>query len=261
MLVSRDSVANDIGTIDKYLHMASRMIGHNFNSRKFVVILLVVGLLLGPTTALAQDESPSVTLAGSTIEIDAGDTSTVTAEYQFDVESAGTGDETISSIEGTMWKLPDREISNITATVNGESVEPTVSEQSGHYDVSVPADGVSDGDTVTVTLKYEVSEPTGELQTPLWVPEYSTPGQANVIDITATLPEGTTLSGDSFPSAETVDGNTVEFDLLHAPGFVKMSYGQTAAGGLTTDTLYSLVGVVLIVGFIVGGLAIDRKTA
>ncbi|USZ70180.1 hypothetical protein NGM10_17975 (plasmid) [Halorussus salilacus] len=210
---------------------------------------------------MAQEESPSVTLAESTIEVDAGETSTVTAEYQFDVESAGTGDEALSSIGGTMWKLSDREVGDITATIDGESVDPTVSEESGHHDVSVPVEGVSDGDTVTVTLEYDVSGPTGELQTPLWVPEYSTPGQANVVDITATLPEGTTLSDDSFPTAETVDGNTVEFDLLHVPGFVKMGYGQTAAGGLTTDTLYSLVGVVLIVGFIVGGLAIDRKTA
>lgn len=225
------------------------------------MILLAIGLLLGPTTALAQDGSPAVDLTDTEIEIDAGETSTVTAEYQFSVESAGSGDSALTSISGTMWKIPDREIGDVTATVNGESVDPTVSEQSGHLDVSVPVEDVSDGDMVTVTLEYQVTGPAGELQTPLWVPEYSTPGQANVVDMTVTLPEGTTLSGDSFPSAETVDGNAVEYQLLHVPGFVKLSYGQTAASGLTTDTLYSLLGVVLIVGFIVGGLAIDRKTA
>lgn len=241
--------------------MISRKIRQKLTSRKFVVVLLAIGLLLGSTTTLAQDGSPSIGLTNTAIEIDAGETSTVTAEYQFTVESAGSGDSALSSISGTMWKIPDREISEVTATVDGESVEPTVSEQSGHLDIAVPVEDVSDGDTVTVTLEYQVSGPAGELKTPLWVPEYSTPGQANVIDMTVTLPEGTTLSGDSFPSAETVDGNTVKYELLHVPGFVKMSYGQTAAGGLTTDTLYSLLGVVLIVGFIVGGLAIDRKTA
>lgn len=233
----------------------------NLLSRKFVVILLAIGLLFGPTTALAQDGSPAVGLTDTNIEIDAGETSTVTAEYQFTVESAGSGENALSSISGTMWKIPDREVGEITATVDGESVDPTVSEQSGHFDVSVPVEDVSDGDTVTVTLEYQVAGPTGELQTPIWVPEYSTPGQANVIDMAVTLPEGTTLSGDSFPSAETVDGNSVEYQLLHVPGFIKMSYGQTAAGGFTTDTLYSILGVVLIIGFIVGGLAIDRKTA
>lgn len=245
----------------RLINESHMILKQKIDSRKFVVVLLVIGLLLGPSTAMAQDDSPTVNLTGTEIAIDAGETNTVTAEYQFTVESAGSGDSTLSSISGTMWKVPNREVSDITATVNGESVDPTTSEQTGHFEISVPVENVADGDTVTVTLEYQVAGPTGELQTPLWVPEYSTPGQSNIIDITVTLPEGTTLSGDSFPSSESVNGNSVEYELLHVPGFIKMSYGQTAAGGLTTDTLYSLLGVVLIVGSIVGGLAIDRKTA
>lgn len=237
------------------------MIEQKLPSSTFVVVFLVIGLLLGPTTAVAQEESPSVDLTNTTIDIDAGENSMVTAEYQFTVGSAGSGDSAaISSINGTLWKIPGREIGEITTTVGGESVEPSVSEQSGHLNVSVPVEDV-DSDTVTVTLEYQVSGPARKLQAPLWVPEYSTPGQENVIDMTVMLPEGTTLSGDSFPSAATVDGNTVKYNLLHVPGFVKMNYGQTGAGVLTADTLYSLLGVVLIVGFIVGGLVIDRKTA
>jgi len=225
------------------------------------VVLVAIGMVLGPTTVGAQSSSPSVDLTDADIDIDAGETSTVTAEYQFTVESAGSGDEALSAISGTLWKHPDREIDGLAASVDGESVDASVSEESEHLDVSVPVEGVSDGETVTVTMEYQVAGPSGELRTPIWVPEYSTPGESNVVDMTVTLPEGTTLSGDSFPSAESVDGNTVEFDLLHVPGFVKMNIGQSEAGVLTTDTLYSLVGVVLIVGFIVGGLAIDRKTA
>lgn len=223
--------------------------------------LLVVGLVLGPSTALAQEASPSVDLVGTSIDVEAGETSTVTAEYEFEVDSAGSGESALTAIRGTMWELPDREVGDISATVDGESVDATVSEEPRHYVVTVPVEGVSDGDTVTVTLEYEVDGPAGTLRVPLWVPEYSTPGEASVVDMTVSLPEDTTVSGDAFPSPTAVDGNVAEYELLHVPGFVGMNYGESGAGLVTTDTLYSIVGVVVIVGFIVGGLAIDRKTA
>lgn len=229
--------------------------------KRLVVALLLVGLVLGPSTAMAQDASPSVNLTGTSVDIDAGETSTVTAEYEFDVAAAGSGESQLSSISGTMWTDSEREIGDISASVNGESVEATVEEQSRHLDVTVPVSDVSDGDTVTVTLEYEVTGPAGELRVPLWVPEYSTPGEESVVDISLTLPEGQTLSGGAFPSASTVDGNAVGYDLLHVPGFIGMEYGESGPGIVTTDTLYSILGVIVIVGFVVGGLAIDRKTA
>jgi hypothetical protein len=228
---------------------------------RLLVAVLVVGLVLGPATAAAQSASPSVDLAGTSIQIDAGETSTVTAEYEFDVAEAGSGDSALTSIGGTMWTMPDREIGDISATVNGESVDVSTTEHDRHVVLSVPVSDVSDGDTVTVTLEYEVSGPAGELKTPLWVPEFSTPGQANVVDARVTLPEGDTVSGSAFPSPATVDGNEVTYELLHVPGYLAMSYDATGTGLITTDTVYSIVGVVVIVGFVVGGLAIDRRTA
>lgn len=228
---------------------------------KLLAAILVVGLLLGPGTVAAQDAQPSADLAGASITVDVGETNTVTAEYQFNVSEAGSGDSEISSISGTIWKLPDRDISDISATVDGESVDPSVSEGDRHLDVSFPVEGVEDGDTVTVTLEYEVAGPAGKIRAPLWVPEYSTPGQANVIDMTLNFPEETTVSGSTFPSPDGVDGNVASYDLLHTPGFVAAEYDDTGPGILTTDTLYSILGVVVMVGFIVGGLAIDRKTA
>ncbi|MFC6734835.1 hypothetical protein [Halolamina salina] len=226
-----------------------------------VAAVLVAGLALGPSAAAAQADSPSVDLTGASVSVDGGETSTVTAEYEFEVAEAGSGESALTSISGTMWKLPDREIGEISATVDGESVDASITEQDRHLVVSVPVGEVSDGDTVTVTLTYEVAGPAGEVRTPLWVPEYSTPGQSNVVDVTLTLPEGTTVSGGAFPSPSSVDGNTATYELLHVPGFVAAEYGESGPGALTEDTLYSVVGVVVIVGFVVGGLAIDRKTA
>ena len=226
-----------------------------------MVAFLLVGLVLGPSAATAQEASPSVNLAGTSITVDGGETSTVTAEYQFEVSEAGSGDAALSSISGTMWQFSDHEVGDISATVNGESVDVSVTEQSQHYDVSVPVSDVSDGDTVTVTLEYDVAGPANEIRTPLWVPEYSTPGQANVVDITMTLPEGTTVSAAAFPSPTSIDGNTATYELLHVPGFIGAEYSESGMGILTTDTLYSIVGVVVILGLVVGGLAIDRRTA
>lgn len=241
--------------------MNIRNIGSTVCRKETVGAFLMVGLLLGSGTALAQDASPSVDLASTSIDIDAGETSIVTAEYQFEVAEAGSGDSELTTISGTMWQLPDRDVGNISATVNSESVDPTVSDEDRHTDVSVPVEGVSDDDTVTVTLEYEVAGPASDLRAPLWVPEYSTPGQANVVNITVNLPSDMTVSGDGFPNPDTVDGNTVEYGLLHVPGFVSIPYGEAGAGLITTDTAYSIVGVLVIIGFIVGGLAVDRKTA
>lgn len=229
--------------------------------KRILIATIVASLVVCSASVTAQDGSPSVTLESADIDVDAGGTSTVTAEYQFAVADAGSGDSALTAIGGTIWQLPGRSISDLAVTVNGESVEPSVSESPEHTDVSVPVEGVSDGDTVTVTVEYQVSGPSGELHVPLWVPEYSTPGQTGVVSATVTLPEGETVQGDAFPSAASISGNTLEYNLLHMPGFIKVTYGEGALGGLTTDQLYSALGVVLILGLVIGGLLLDRRTA
>jgi hypothetical protein len=241
--------------------MMVRLLGRERPGTTVLVAVLVFGLLVGPSTVAAQEAAPSVDLADTSIEIDAGETSTVTAEYEFDVAAAGSGESALTEISGTMWTMPDREIGDIAATVNGESAEVSVTENDRHLGVSVPVSDVADGDTVTVTLEYEVTGPAGELKTPLWVPEYSTAGEANVVDVAVTLPQGETVSGGAFPSPTAVDGNSANYELLHVPGYVAMAYGESGTGLLTADTAYSIVGVAVIVGFVVGGLAIDRRTA
>lgn len=240
--------------------MNVRNMGRMVSKERLVVAFLLVGLVLGPSVATAQEASPTVNLDSTSITVDGGETSYVTAEYRFNVDEAGSGDAALTSISGTIWQLSDREIGEISASVDGESVDADVTEEPRHYGVSVPLESVSDGDTIRVTLEYEVAGPAGEVRAPLWVPEYSTPGQANVIDISMSLPEGTTVSGDTFPSPTTVDGNTATYEILHVPGFIAAEYDESGIGLITTDTIYSIVGVVAIIGFIVGGLAIDRKT-
>lgn len=234
---------------------------HQTGARWGVVTLVVVLVVIGFTSpALAQANGPAVTLAGADIEIDAGETSTVTAEYEFAVESAGSGDSVLTSIGGTLWKISGRTLGSIEASVDGESVEPSMTEQSSHYTLSVPVENVQDGDTVTVQLVYEVSGPSGELQAPLWVPEYSTAGETAVVHTMVTFPDGTHPQGDSFPDPGAVTENRANYDTLHVPGFIKVSYDDTPAGLVTMNAMYSVAGVLLILALVVGGLYIDRRT-
>lgn len=235
--------------------------GHQLTNRTtLVAVAVVLSSIAFASPAIAQDDGPQVTLASADIDVDAGDTNTVTAEYEFTVESAGSGESALTAIEGTLWKISDRSLGSIEATVDGESVEPDVSEQSQHITVSVPVENVEGGDTVTVRLEYEVSGPAGELQVPLWVPEYSTAGETAVVQTTVTFPDGTFPQGDSFPDPSSVQGNVATYDTLHVPGFIKVSYDDTRSGFVTLNSLYSAAGVLLILGLVAGGLYIDRRT-
>lgn len=228
------------------------------------VLLLILLVLLATcsTTVVAQEEAePEVILTGASIDINVSDSNTVTAEYEFQVESIGSDDAELTEIEGTMWHPPDRTVSNLNTAVDGENADATISEESAHNIVSVPLEEVSTGDTVTVTLEYQVDGPTGDLYTPLWVPEYSTSGETAVVNTTITLPEGQYAQGDSFPEPERIDENVVGYDTLHVPSFITLSYSDSQPGLVTLNAIYSIIGVTAIIGLIVGGLYIDRTTA
>lgn len=213
------------------------------------VLLVVVAAGIAPT--VAAQEGPSVTVAGADIQVDAGETSAVSATYEFQVASVGSGDSALSSVSGTLWEFPGRSISGIATAVNGQSVEPQVSESAQHTTLAVPVEGVSDGDTVTVTVEYQVAGPAGDLRVPIWVPEYNTAGQERVVSMTVTLPDGTQSQGDPFPNVQERrdGGNTLVYSMLHVPGFVSTSYGTEGPGLLTINGLSSLLGIVFILAF------------
>jgi hypothetical protein len=212
----------------------------------------------GLATAQESDE-PSVTLTGGTIDVDAGETSTVTTSYEFTIESAGSGDQRLTSIDGRLWKFPDRSVDGLSATVNGAEVTPEVTERDRHYELSVPVEDVSSGDTVTVTVTYEVAGPAGELKVPVFAPDHPTTGESTVIDLRVELPEGQQLQGDAFPRPDSTSGNVVTSELLHVPGFVTLQHGSS--GGIGLNAILSTVGVVLILGVIGGWAVVQRRRA
>jgi hypothetical protein len=59
------------------------------------------------------------------------------------------------------------------------------------------------------------------------------------------------VQGAAFPKvdARSDGGSTLSYSLLHMPGFVSLQYGSGGASLVTLDTLATLAGVVIILGF------------
>lgn len=226
-------------------------------SNKILIAGAVVFSLLiaGSTGATAQQgDAPSVTLAGADVTIDAGETSTVKAEYTFVIEAVGSGDQQLTALTGKFWNFRARSISDISASVDGTEVTPRVNEQSGHTVMSLPLENVSEDDTVTAMLSYQVTGPPGKVKAPLWVPDYPTTGESRVVDITLTLPDGQHVRGDTMPKYDSIDGQTLHYEQLHFPSFVSVNYGPQPVL-FTTGQLMSLLGVTLILSVFGGWFA------
>lgn len=203
------------------------------------------------TPISAQDgDSPAATLSAATIQIDAGEETTVDASYEFTVDSAGSGENALSAISGTMWLFPDHAVGDVSAKVNGKEVSPQVTREARFMRVSVPVSDVSDGDTVKIDLSYTVADPAGHLKTPLWAPEFVTSGADRVVSVTVSLPEDTQVHGAAFPRVDSRTGSTLSYELLHMPGFISVEYGSGAGSLLSLDVVTSLVGIGLILGFL-----------
>jgi hypothetical protein len=222
--------------------------------RTVVTVALAVAVVVGVGALPAAGQeaaSPSATLTGATVQVEAGETSTVEATYEFSVPEAGEGDNALTAVSGTLWRFPGHDVSDVTATVNGEEVSPEMSQNERYYDLSIPVSDVSDGDTLTVTLSYSVASSAGTIQAPIWTPSFQTAGTDRVIDMTVTLPDGNGVQGAAFPKvdARSDGGSTLSYSLLHMPGFVSLQYGSGGASLVTLDTLATLAGVVIILGF------------
>jgi hypothetical protein len=219
-------------------------------------------LLAGVATPInAQEgEAPAVSLSAAEITVDGGKTTTVTANYEFAVANPGTGEQALSAISGTMWLFPDHEVSDVSATIDGETVDPDVTREDRYMDLSLPVSDVSEGDTIQASVSYTVASPAGRLKAPLWTPEFQTGGTDRVIDLTVNLPEGSTVHGAAFPKVDSQSGSTLSYGLIHMPGFVSVEYGPGGGPLLGLDTVTTLAGLLLIFG-ILGGWLVWRRRA
>lgn len=218
--------------------------------RRVVLPVLLVALVAAAPVVAQEATEPSGTLTSADITIDVGDDTQVTAQYSITFSETGSGENTLSQITGTLWAFPGHVPENFSATVNGQSVEPNVTQYDRYIELGVPVSDVSDGDTVTVTLTYTVPDAAGTVKPPLWVPNYQTGGLNRVIDLEVALPSGAQPDGAVFPKIDNTsnDGTVLHANLLHLPGFVYVQYAGSGSL-LALDTVLTVGGVVFLIVF------------
>jgi len=226
--------------------------------------LLVVAAIAGPVAASphavpqdAEEDSPSATLVDATIAAEVGEPRSVDARYRFLVDRTGT-DGALSEIEGTVWRIPDRRVSGVSAAVDGRSVEPAVERSGGHLRVGVPLTDVADGDTVSVRLRYRVSGPERRVKAPLWVPEFRPEGTDRSVAVSVRLPPDAAVRSAVFPRFDSRDGRLLRYRGSHVPGVVHLRYGHQPRP-LTLDRLVLIAGLLLVGGAFGGWLARVRR--
>jgi hypothetical protein len=219
------------------------------------VAFLVVSSLavIGTTTTVVSAETgqrePQLTLIGANVSVEVRENRLVDATYRFETARSDSGSYPLTTVEGTMWRFPERDIRDLRVSVDGVAVSPDVTTRARHLRVSVPVPESARAGVVVVRVRYTVSGPEGRLRLPLWGPSASTPGDDRVVDVTVRLPDGTRAQSAAFPAVEPQENDVtvLAVQLPQMPGFVALEYGQEPPV-LTLDDAVSLTGVGTLAG-------------
>lgn len=227
-----------------------------------LVALAAAATFIGSPVTAQTDGDPTPTLEGATLAVETGETRRVVATYRIDVASGDGRTGSASTVTGTIWQFPDREVRGLSASVDGTAVEPSVTRGERHVRVTVPIPEAARRDTVVVEMTYRVSGPPGRLRTPLWVPTVEPPGGEEVVRLTVTLPEGTGVTGTAIPHIDSVtdDGLVLDYRLSHVPGFVAVGYGQEGRA-VPLDALVAAGGATVVFGSLTAWTVYTRRRA
>lgn len=220
--------------------------------------LCTVGGVSPAAGANATQGNQSVALVAANVTVEAGQPRRVDATYRFGTTASGSDPGSNTSIEGTMWRFPDREIGGLRVGVDGSSVTPDVTRDSRHLRVAVPVPGETRDGPVSVRLRYRVDGPAGRLRLPLWVPAVPPPGTDRVVRVRVRLPDGTRTQSTTFPDLgpRREDGGVLATELPQMPGVVVLRYGR-GSSGMALDRAVEIVGLGTLAG--IGTLCAVRR--
>jgi hypothetical protein len=217
----------------------------------FLVVssLTVVGTTTTVGSAETSQREPQLTLVGANVSVEVRENRLVDATYRFRTARSDSRSNPRTTVEGTMWRFPDREIRDLRVSVDGVAVSPDVTPKARHLRVSVPVPESAREGVFVVRVRYTVSGPEGRLRLPLWVPSAIPPGDDRVVDVTVRLSDGTRAQSAAFPAVEPQenDANVLAIQLPQMPGFVALEYGQESPV-LTLDDAVSFAGVCALAG-------------
>ena len=123
--------------------------------------------------------------------------------------------------------------------------------------LSVPVPQGSTGD-FSYMISYRFTKNTDVNRIPLVVPTIASDGTANVVSLTLDLPQGKYLH-NSFPIIDAGDSGTVVENMINMPNFVSLELSSTPAGFFKPSNLYTMFGLLVILGFIGAWILNERR--
>jgi hypothetical protein len=121
--------------------------------------------------------------------------------------------------------------------------------------IPVP-EGVTGDFTYSISFRYSGSSDLSKI--PLVVPAIASDGMGNIVSLKINIPEGMYLH-DSFPIFDSGNTGSVTEYMINIPNFVSIQLGSSPAGFFTSSNMYSLFGLIVILGFIAAWLLNEKK--
>lgn len=221
--------------------------------RLFPFLASFVVLLVAAPATSAQESSDGPALREASVRVSPGQGGTEVTER---LAVTGAGGE---SIDHVLARFGSAEVEDLT--VRSGNREPEVSREPGELveNISIPVPANTTGG-FEYEVSYTYSAGTEAGRVPLVVPTAPTTGDAAVVTVDLTLPQGRYL-GDSFPVMESSgEGGVSGARMTSFPGFVSYEVGTSPVGILTAANAYTALVLALIVGCVFVLLLYDRRS-
>ncbi|TWT25357.1 M1 family metallopeptidase [Planomicrobium sp. CPCC 101110] len=208
--------------------------------KKLLGLALLLLLAFSLSVPVFAAEGPAI-LQNGTIEVIAGDQESQVTEQL-------TLSNTVAYTEGTVEHILTNlgTISGLAVTSDGQPLDFQLTEDETLNKVVVTLpEGAAD--EFTYEISYTFSGAGNRI--PLIIPTVSTDGNGNDIMLTVTIPEGQYLQ-NSFPVIDAGDTGTLTEYMMNIPNFVSLEISSSPPGFFNYNTLFTALGLVIILGFI-----------
>ncbi|WKA59166.1 hypothetical protein QWY16_03170 [Planococcus shenhongbingii] len=204
------------------------------------IIAMTLLFLSAFTIPAFAAEAPPI-LEKGIIEVTVGSEGSDVTEQLTLTNLAGFPDGTVEHVFTNLGSTSD-----LTITADGEELDFEVVEDEiiNKVIVTLP-EGAGDGFSYNISYSYTGSEN----RIPIVIPAASTDGNGNDVLLRVTIPEGQYLQS-SFPIIDVGETGTLEEYMMNVPNFVNLEISSAPPGFINPINLWTLFGLVIILGFI-----------
>jgi len=220
---------------------------------KRIGFLILVILCLSSGAVAAEGKPVKPILKEAVIQIASNQEGAVVNEKVVISQAEGVKD---GKLEHLFTKFDSTKINKLTIKSNNQELKSEVKQGSTHDKVFVQLPQGTAGDfSYEISFDYASKEPN---KIPLLVPAMATDGTNNIITLQYKVPEGKYLQ-DAFPIMDSGTTGTLEEHMMNMPNFLNVELSSTPPGFVTTSNLYTLFGLLVILGVIAAWFVYERK--